>query len=674
MTSEGSLFDAHPAAFGRYQVLHQIGAGSLGPVFRANDPSSRQPVAVKVLAGLPPERARPVADALEALVDAAPHHPAAVRPLEAGLHEGTPYLVSSYAPGQPLDAALREYGPAAISDALPRLRAIAEALDEAAHGGLCHGALHPRDILVSADETRLTGLGLAGIVARAGADLPVRRPYTAPEVADGQAPSAEADQFALAAIAYEWLFGRRVAGPSNGESAAPQLPGVAAEPLDLAFRSALAPDPQDRFESCVAFVDALAAAVEQPEEGRPARKPRSRRAPRPAVPALPLGLPAEDDGPALLPDRPVVEVEPADVADVLRLEQAADDDPPAAGGPTAWDDEDQPDDDLRLSASQFDQPGEPDGEEAAVEAPLPAVAAPAPPDRDDDDYGHDDAESPGEPDSSTLYGRDEPGNRQHGPAALAGVLLIGLLVGAGVTYLATRGSGPSASEPAAAPMAVPADAGAPPTEAPATGGTVTDPPVVPAPVSPPASPPAATAAPTPAPAVPVVEGRLLIRTTPAGAAVTVDGEPAGETPLTLRDLPLGTRTVRITRAGFAAVERRVALTRERPSRSLEIRLAAEAASAPARPPAPATRRPTAPAAASARTGTMEVVSRPAGATVLVNGRARGQTPLTLGDLAPGTYTVRIERPGYRAWETTTTVTAGGRARVAASLQGGQGEE
>jgi hypothetical protein len=47
------------------------------------------------------------------------------------------------------------------------------------------------------------------------------------------------------------------------------------------------------------------------------------------------------------------------------------------------------------------------------------------------------------------------------------------------------------------------------------------------------------------------------------------------------------------------------------------------------------------------------------------------TPLSLAGLAPGTYSVRIERAGYRAVTTSVEVKAGERARVAARLEGGQ---
>jgi len=48
-----------PPAFGRFKLLHQIGAGVLGPVFRTHDPDHERLVAVKAFTiDLTPSRRR----------------------------------------------------------------------------------------------------------------------------------------------------------------------------------------------------------------------------------------------------------------------------------------------------------------------------------------------------------------------------------------------------------------------------------------------------------------------------------------------------------------------------------------------------------------------------------------------------------------------------------------
>jgi hypothetical protein len=154
-----------------------------------------------------------------------------------------------------------------------------------------------------------------------------------------------------------------------------------------------------------------------------------------------------------------------------------------------------------------------------------------------------------------------------------------------------------------------------------------------------------------------------VRSTPAGATVFVDDERRGVTPLALQEMELGTRRVRIQRDGFTTEERQVTLTRSRPSRSVDVRLAR--AQAPSQRPAPQ------PAAPAARTGTLVIESRPSGAAIVLNGRRVGATPLTLDDVEPGTYTVQLQLPTYRPITTTVRVVAGARARAAASLERAQ---
>ena len=164
-------------------------------------------------------------------------------------------------------------------------------------------------------------------------------------------------------------------------------------------------------------------------------------------------------------------------------------------------------------------------------------------------------------------------------------------------------------------------------------------------------------------------GRLLVRSTPNGATVVVDGVSKGVTPLAIRDLPLGGRKVVIASRGYIAEEQRVMLTKARPSRSLEVRLAAQAP-AKGKPTATSTRPapvPSTPAAQGTTTGVLVVDSRPTGAAVSVDGKPSGTTPLTLDAVAIGDHVVTMQLSGYQPFSTTVRVVAGSRVRAAASL-------
>jgi len=153
-------------------------------------------------------------------------------------------------------------------------------------------------------------------------------------------------------------------------------------------------------------------------------------------------------------------------------------------------------------------------------------------------------------------------------------------------------------------------------------------------------------------------GNLLIRSTPANADVAVNGEPRGKTPITMRDLPLGSYTIRISREGYAPEERRVQLTPQRATAAMSFSLR----SSPSRSAPGSTG-----SAVAGGVGSISVQSRPSGARVLVNNRLAGSTPLTIPDIPAGPATVRIEMDGYQTWATTIQVNAGEPARVNASL-------
>jgi len=67
-------------------------------------------------------------------------------------------------------------------------------------------------------------------------------------------------------------------------------------------------------------------------------------------------------------------------------------------------------------------------------------------------------------------------------------------------------------------------------------------------------------------------------------------------------------------------------------------------------------------------GALAVNSKPKGASVFVNNRRVGRTPLVLNDLPTGSRVVRVELKGYRRWSSAVNVVANQRIRAVAALQ------
>lgn len=242
---------------------------------------------------LTPEQAERLASEFRELVALDLRHPCVPAPIAAGVEESVPYLAVPYVAGESLDAAIRQYGPAPAGDAIRLITHVADALDAAADAGVFHGSLHPRDVLVTPGETHVTGLGVAQALERTGLHGPIRRPYVAPEREGGEEWGASADVYALGAIAYEVLTGRR-ALPGTDQPL-PALADLRAhQPVALreAIEAAMDPDPERRPARAREFAEAFARALSEVGEpglppARPAgARPRKARSRPPKLPGL----------------------------------------------------------------------------------------------------------------------------------------------------------------------------------------------------------------------------------------------------------------------------------------------------------------------------------------------------------------------------------------------------
>lgn len=71
---------------------------------------------------------------------------------------------------------------------------------------------------------------------------------------------------------------------------------------------------------------------------------------------------------------------------------------------------------------------------------------------------------------------------------------------------------------------------------------------------------------------------------------------------------------------------------------------------------------------AAKEGSIYITSTPSGAAVKVDGKNKGETPLTIEKLSPGSHTVIVSHDGYESYTQTVTITAGKTANCHASLK------
>jgi serine/threonine-protein kinase len=276
---------------GRYEILGEIGRGSMGVVFKARDPKIGRIVAIKTIllftsAGAEQEeqRARFYEEAR-----------AAGRLSNAGIvtifdvgrnpEDGNPYIVMEYVDGKPLNQLLKDGGGRLpLLSALRLAEEIAEAL-HFAHGlGVIHRDIKPENILVTVDgHPKIADFGIAcldqGHLTMVGQMLGSPA-YMSPEQLEGESVDARSDLFSLGVVLYTMLTGHR---PFQGNSTATVCFKLANRdplpvsswnldfPLELdeLVARAMAKDPEKRFQTAREMAAALRRfreAHEQPEQ------------------------------------------------------------------------------------------------------------------------------------------------------------------------------------------------------------------------------------------------------------------------------------------------------------------------------------------------------------------------------------------------------------------------
>jgi serine/threonine-protein kinase len=142
-------------------------------------------------------------------------------------------------------------------------------------------------------------------------------------------------------------------------------------------------------------------------------------------------------------------------------------------------------------------------------------------------------------------------------------------------------------------------------------------------------------------AVPPPPG-LEIATHPTDAAVFVDGVLMGNAPLFITPVPRGIHVVKVTREGFVPAELSLEATGEGPPIPLRFTL-------------------------QPSTGTLRVESEPSRASVKLDGRHVGTTPMAVLPVMPGAHELRVESPGFRPWVRKVNASMGQTIDVTAQL-------
>jgi serine/threonine protein kinase, bacterial len=267
--------------FAGYTILRRLGSGAMGEVYLVQHPRLPRRDALKVLAqhvsADPEYRERFNREAQNA---ATLSHPNIVAVYDRGEYEGQLWITMAYVEGTDASRLLEEkYRKGMPPDEVVQIiTAVADALDYAHQRQLLHRDVKPANILMAELDSggwraMLADFGIARRVDDSSTLTQTNMTvgtvaYAAPEQLMGQPLDGRADQYSLAASAFELFTGSHLyldrnpavvisqhvsAPPPAIEDRKPELSG-----LGPVLSKALAKSPRDRYDTCMDFANALA--------------------------------------------------------------------------------------------------------------------------------------------------------------------------------------------------------------------------------------------------------------------------------------------------------------------------------------------------------------------------------------------------------------------------------
>jgi serine/threonine-protein kinase len=254
---------------GRYRVINLLGKGGMGEVYRAEDLTLEQEVALKFLPEAVSDEETLTRFRNEVRIARKISHPNVCRVYDIGEAENSIFLSMEYIDGEDLGSLLRRIGRLPQDKALEIGRKICAGL-AAAHGqGVLHRDLKPANVMLNGrGEVLITDFGLAGVAHEIN-DIRSGTPaYMAPEQLSGKEVTARSDVYSLGLVLYEVFTGKRAFdGKTYDEilqtrvNTPPSRPSSIVKDLDPVVERAilrcLEPDPTLRPATALAVAAAL---------------------------------------------------------------------------------------------------------------------------------------------------------------------------------------------------------------------------------------------------------------------------------------------------------------------------------------------------------------------------------------------------------------------------------
>ncbi len=202
----------------RYRLDRALGEGAMAVVYRAHDKATGKRVAVKLLKPKVIKNSDAMARfEVEVKAHRSASHPHLVEFIDAGLHQGLPYLTMEWVPGPSLKAWVEQHGPLSPNLALKLFAQVARGLGSMHREGMLHRDVKPQNVLLALKQgqpnvSKLSDLGFAKVpsmrrLTRSG-DFVGTAAYMAPEQIVQDPLDARADIYGLGAALYFALTGQ----------------------------------------------------------------------------------------------------------------------------------------------------------------------------------------------------------------------------------------------------------------------------------------------------------------------------------------------------------------------------------------------------------------------------------------------------------------------------------